>query len=599
MRSIRESSERPRRSTANAASTRVVVSRRVVAATFAAAACAACSSGLPAPLPTGGTAAQAEPRRGGILELATFADVRAVDPANVADGVAPGILQALFAGLVDYDLEGHLVPDLAETYAVEDGGKLLRFRLRQGVLFHDGEELTADDVKRSVERALHPTAPNPYSTFFEAIAGYADYVAGKSEHLPGVVVEGRYLVSFRLDQPDAVFLPALTMHALRPVCRSAGVRYSDTWHPCGAGPFKLEVGAWQRARELLVVRHPGYFRPGRPYLDGVRWSFHEKQTSQRFKFTTGALDVVREFLTPDLLRFQSDPRWKPFGEFEAEQDIAGESMNTEMPPFDNVEIRRAVAAAIDREQIRLVRAANLHAIDGPVPPSVFGYAPEVKKQRYDLAEALEHMRRAGYPYDPATRTGGWPRPIPYLAYATSLPEFTAQVLAQQLERIGLRFEIRVVNYPTFMALRGRRRTSPIGQATWKQDYPDALSFLEPLFHSKSINDEDSNNTSFYKNPRLDEILDRAKREMDDARRKTLYADAQQLLCDEAPWAFTHSYRVYVQRQPYVKSYRPHPMWTFDFTQTWLDRGAGSRLAHAILGEGGALASLIGARRPAR
>lgn len=552
---------------------------------------AACAQELPAPLPAA-TAEGAPPRRGGVLELATFGDLRALDPANVADGLAPQVLQALFAGLVDYDLDGKIVPVLAERWTVEDGGRTLRFRLREGVRFHDGEELTAEDVKRSVERALHPSAPNPFSTYFEAIAGYADFTAKKAEHLEGVVVEGRYLVSFRLSQPDAVFLPVLAMHMLRPVCRSAGDRYSDTWHPCGAGPFKLPPGGWDRGRQLTVVRHDGWVEPGAPHLDGIRWTFHVNQTSQRFKFTSGGLDILRDFLTPDLLRFQADPRWRPFGDFESDKQVSGEAMNAEMPPFDNVEIRRAVAAAVDREQIRLVRAANLRVADRPVPPSVFGYAEDIRPQRHDLAAALEHMRRAGYPYDPATGQGGWPEPIPYLVYKQGLPEFTAQVLAQQLARIGIRLEIRVVNYPTFLAIRGRRRQSPMGPGFWQQDYPEALTFLEPLFHTKSINDEDSNNWSFYSNPRLDALLDGARRELDEGRRKRLYAEAQQIVCDDAPWAFTHSYRWYTQRQPYVRDYRPHPMWTYDLSRTWLDRAMGPVGARAVLAPG-ALAALLG------
>ena len=551
----------------------------------------ACSQELPAPLPAA-SAEGAPPRRGGVLELATFGDLRALDPANVADGLAPQVLQALFAGLVDYDLDGKIVPVLAERWTVEDAGRTLRFRLREGVRFHDGEELTAEDVKRSVERALHPSAPNPFSTYFEAIAGYADFTAKKAEHLEGVVVEGRYLVSFRLSQPDAVFLPVLAMHMLRPVCRSGGDRYSDTWHPCGAGPFKLPAGGWDRGRQLTVVRHDGWMVPGAPHLDGIRWTVHVNQTSQRFKFTSGGLDILRDFLPPDLLRFQADPRWRPFGDFESDKQVSGEAMNAELPPFDNVEIRRAVAAAVDREQLRLVRAANLRVADRPVPPSVFGYAEDIRPQRHDLAAALEHMRRAGYPYDPATGQGGWPEPIPYLVYKQGLPEFTAQVLAQQLAKIGLRLEIRVVNYPTFLAIRGRRRQSPMGPGFWQQDYPEALTFLEPLFHSKSINDEDSNNWSFYANPRLDALLDGARRELDEGRRKRLYAEAQQIVCDDAPWAFTHSYRWYTQRQPYVRDYRPHPMWTYDLSRTWLDRAMGPVGARAVLAPG-ALAALLG------
>jgi peptide/nickel transport system substrate-binding protein len=254
--------------------------------------------------------------------------------------------------------------------------------------------------------------------------------------------------------------------------------------------------------------------------------------------------------------------------------IVGESMNVEMPPFDNVEIRRAIAAALDREALRRLRASNLRVANQPIPPAVFGYDATFEGQKYDYAAALEHMKRAGYPYDPVTKTGGWPHVIQYVAYKQGIAEYMGQVIAQMLEKIGIRIEIRIVNYPTFMALRGRRKTSAFGPGFWQQDYPEGASFLEPLFHSKSISPEDANNWSFYANPRVDELVDRSRRELDDGKRKQLYREAQRIVCDDAPWAFTYYFRWYGQRQPYVHDYRPHPMWTHDFKATWVDRLAG-------------------------
>jgi len=579
MRSTRARCERPR-------------GLAVVAAALALLTTAGCSSELPAPIPSA-SRDDAAPRRGGVLELASFGDVRAsIDPANIADGLAPQIIEQVFAGLVDYDRHGEIQPDIAERWVVEDEGKTYRFFLRQGVRFHDGEEVTAEDVKRSAERALHSTAPNPYASYFSSLVGFDEINAGKAETLTGVSIEGRYVVAFHLKEPDATFLRMFAMLMLRPVCKSGGARYVDTWHACGAGPFKLPPNGWQRGHTLKLVRHDGYFRPGLPHLDGVRWTFHENQNSQTFKFLRGDLDVLRDFVTPDLLRFQSDPRWKPFAEITDGHQILGEAMNVEMPPFDNVEIRRAVAAAIDRDALHRVRAANLTAANQLVPPGVFGHEPTLEGQRYDYDAALEHMRRAGYPYDPKTKTGGWPHVVPYLVYKQGLQEFMGQVLAQQLEKIGLRIELRVVNYPTFMALRGRRKTSPFGPGFWMQDYPDAMSFLEPMFHTKSIGDEDSNNWSFYSNPRVDELIDRAHRELDDNRRKKLYDETQTILVDDAPWAFTESFRYYTQRQGYVRDHYTHPTWMHDLTRTWLDRAAGPVAGRAIFSERG-LAALLG------
>jgi ABC-type transport system substrate-binding protein len=554
----------------------------------------ACSPDLPAPIPTANPDSPTTPRRGGSLTSASFGDIRSLDPANVSDGIAPQLLQGMFAGLVDYDQEGKLYPDLADHYTVSPDGTELRFVLREGVRFHDGEELTADDVKRSVERALHPSAPNPFSAYFASIVGYADLTGKKTDHLAGVTVEGKYVVTFKLEKPDSSFLPVLAMHSLRPVCRSGGTRYVDTWHPCGAGPFKLPPNGWDRGRQVTLVRHEGYFRPGLPYLDTFRYELHVNFTSQRFKFTSGDQDILRDFLSPDLLKFQADQRWKPHGEYEVDKQVAGIAMNTEVAPFDNIEIRRAIATALDRNQLANVRAANLRPAFLPVPPGVEGYDPTLKGQRFDLAAALEHMKRAGYPYDPVTRTGGWPHEIPYLTYSQSLDEFMVQVVQQQLARIGIRLDVRIVNYPTFLALRGRRKQSAVGPGFWQQDYPEAGSFLEPLFHSRSINDEDSNNWAFYANPRVDELVDRARHELDVDRRKKIYGEAQEIICDEAPWAFTHYYRFYAQWHPYVHDYRPHPMWTTDATRTWVDRTASKLAAHSIF-SGDAVTKLFGDR----
>lgn len=562
---------------------------RVARGVIAASALLACSRELPAPQPS---RASAEPHRGGVMSFATFGDIRTLDPANVADGLVPQILETLFAGLIDYDVNGEVQPDIAESWVIEDEGRTYRFVLRPGVRFHDGDEVTAEDVRRSVVRALHPSAPNPYSSYYASLVGYDELTNKKTDELSGVKVEGRYVISFHLKEPDATFLYTLAMLPLRPVCKSGGERYSDTWHPCGAGPFKLPADGWQRGHTLTVVRHESYFQPGLPYLDGVRWTFHENQSNQTLKFLRGELDVLRDFTTAELLRFQVDPRWKPFAEYDADRQILGEAMNVEMPPFDNVEIRRAVASAIDRDAIREVRAGNLRPTNQLIPPGIFGYDETTSGQRYDYAAALEHMRRAGYPYDPVTKTGGWPHVVPYTVYKMSLQDFTSQVLKQQLEKIGIRIEIRIVNYATFLALSGRRKTSTFGPGFWINDYPDAMSFLEPMFHSRSISDESSNNWSFYSNPRVDELIDRAHHELDKTRRKRIYAETQNIILDDAPWAFTENYRFYTQRQAYVRDHKTHPMWMHDVSRAWLDRVAGPISARAIFRRE-ALAALLG------
>jgi ABC-type transport system substrate-binding protein len=563
MRSIRATPSGPR----------FVGASRAAAALALAAMALGCHGSLSAPIPAE-HGDDAPPRRGGTLHLASLKDIRGLDPAGPTEGLAVQPIHLIFAGLVDFDDRGRVVPDLADRWEIAEGGRVYRFFVREGVQMHDGEELTADDVKRSVERALHKTTPDPDASYFEGIVGYPAYLAGASEHLDGVVVEGPHVVAFHLTEPDATFLSILARPALRPVCRTGGDRYADDWQPCGAGPFRLMPGGWRRGTSLRLVRHDGYFRPGLPYLDAVEWAFNMPQLTQRFRFEAGEIDFLREISQADQARFADDPRWRPFGSTDADTTLYGESMNTTMPPFDNVEVRRAVAVAIDREHYRLLKPAYVTPLDQPIPPDIPGYASDVRcqrGQRYDYAAALEHMRKAGFPYDPATGRGGWPHPIDYVVYDQSLLIYTAQLLQQELAKIGLRIELRLVSWQTFLTLQHRKGGAAISPGNWAMDYPDPSSFFEPLFTTRSIGPESSDNTSFYSNPRFDDLVARARRELDGTEREALYREAGAILCDEAPWAFTFSYHFFSERQPYVRGPLLHPVWYVDPTRVWLDR----------------------------
>jgi len=539
---------------------------------IAIASAAGCRERLAAPIPAQHDEATL-PRHGGTLRLASPADVRNLDPAGTLDAVAAEAIHLLFAGLVDYDDEANVVPDLADHWDVDDGGRTYRFTLRQGVRMHDGAELTADDVKRSVERSLHPSTPNPNASYFVGIAGYDAYATGNAGHLTGVAVDGPYVVSFHLTEPDATFLPLMAMHTLRPTCRSATDRYVDTWLPCGAGPFKLEPAGWQRGTSLRLVRHDRYFRAGLPYLDAVEWTYGMQFLAQRFRFEDGELDMIRDLTQADLARFLADERWKPYGAADSDTSIFGESMNTRMPPFDNVEIRRAVAAAIDREHYRMLKPANMTPLSQVIPPAVRGYDPTFEGQRHDYAAALEHMRAAGYPFDPSTGRGGWPRPVEYLLYDVGVVLYTAQVLKQELAKIGIHLELKVVSWPAFLAMRTQPDRAGMSLGSWSLDYPDPSAFFDPLFGSAALAGESTYSSAFYSNPRLDDLLARAHRAGDAESRARLYREANAIVCDDAPWAFTFGYHWFELRQPYVRGFAPHPVWGRDVSHVWLDRAS--------------------------
>jgi ABC-type transport system substrate-binding protein len=256
-----------------------------------------------------------------------------------------------------------------------------------------------------------------------------------------------------------------------------------------------------------------------------------------------------------------------------------------MAPFDSVEIRRAVAAAIDREHYRAIKPGYMTVLTQLIPPGTPGYDPTFDGQRHDYAAALDHMRKAGYPYDPVSGQGGWPHPIVYPLYDQGILVYTAQLLQQDLAKIGLRIELRLLSWPAFLATQQRPGGAAMSQGNWEMDYPDPSSLFDPIFKTSAITPEASYNTAFYSNTHYDRLVDVARRETDPRRRTSLYREANEILCDEAPWAFAYAYHFYDVRQPYVRGFKPHPVWPLDVSRVWLDRAEG------------ALFRALGVRRP--
>jgi ABC-type transport system substrate-binding protein len=429
--------------------------------------------------------------------------------------------------------------------------------------------------------------------FYQSIVGYEEFHNGTKDasgqpvyapHLAGVVAAGRYLVHIDLREPDATFLPALTLYFLAPVCRSAGFKYTPEWNnqACGTGPFRLEQ--WQPSRQIDLVRHQGYFQAGKPYLDRVRFYMLMPALTQRFKFEEGDLDHIRDFSFTDSLGYRRDPRWRRFGQWEPAKTVISTFMNTQMKPFDDVEFRRAFAAGIDWSQVALLRPEELVPTTQMLPPSVPGYDPSFPGQKYDPAAALVHMKNAGYPYDPATGKGGYPYPLRYVANADSLPsDFLGPLIAQQLARIGIRLEMRSVSWPTFLAETGQPKTAALGYGGWVMDFPDPSDFFEPTLSTEAIQGEETRNVAFYSNPEFDRLLKEAHSELDPARRTAFYQRCEEIVRDDAPWAIGLNQRFYELVQPYVHGYVVDKTHTRDVRGVWLDeeeRGHAARYRRA-------------------
>lgn len=542
-----------------------------------------------APLYAGAGAPDDRPRRGGTFVCFHESDVRGLDPHLDNDGVSNVGLKLLFETLVEHTPDLEIVPRLArEMPSVGEDGLVYTFRLRENVRFHNGRALLADDVRWSMERMLHPDTGSPGAPFYALIEGVDDYQAGRATHVRGIRVLDEHTVEFRLTRPDQTFLHTMALLFAAPVPRENVERWGPDVrrHPIGTGAFVLQE--WEPGVRITFRRNPDFFLPGQPYVERIVYELNLSRGAAFLRFQGAQIDHIHRFTPTDYLFFRSLAAWRPYTATHPLVDVWGLQMNTELPPFDDVHVRRAVAFAIDRDRWNVARANRLLPTGQPIPRALPGHDPDLPgAHRLDLSQSRREMELAGHPVRCTASETGTERCV-----ADGIDEVelwigegpTGQaygVLAQQdLAAIGIAVRLRPASFPVYLEQTGRPRTVQMLFGGWSMDFPDPASFLEPLFHSRSATARNASNRSFYRNPALDALLDRARSEPDRDRRAALYREASRILVQDAPWAFLFSNVKVEAWQPYVRGFRPHPVWDELYRDVWLDLPR-RRLARAM------------------
>jgi ABC-type transport system substrate-binding protein len=240
-------------------------------------------------------------------------------------------------------------------------------------------------------------------------------------------------------------------------------------------------------------------------------------------------------------------------------------MNVEMPPFDDVHVRRAVAFAIDRERWALSRNHAIAPLDQAIPAGFLGHDPNLpERQSYDPARAREELRLAGYSH-------GLPGTYELWLGEGPTAQLYGELAQADLEKIGIHTSLKVVSFPVYLEQTGRPHTAQLlPVAGWIADFPDPSAFVDPLFTSASATPTDAENRGFYRNPEIDELAQRAHREQDPAERERIFRRINSILTGDAVWAFAYSSLRLEAWQPYVHGYRIHIVWTECYRDVWLD-----------------------------
>ena len=489
-------------------------------------------------------------------------DPKTLDPPRIRDIYSLAITGQIFDGLVQFDQTLTVVPALAQFWKASRDNLTWTFTLRKGIRFHDGRELTAEDVVYSLTRILDPRVDSVVAGLFGNITGAREFREGKAERVAGLTALDRYTVQVKLDDAPVPFVSALAMGHARIVPRDVVERDRDGFgtHPIGTGPFRFV--RWERGKEIALAANPEYF-DGPPRLARVIWRIFpgEQMEAMYEEFKLGNLEDA-PIPTRNYRQILAEG-----GHIYVKRPMLGfrfYGLNLRFRPLNDRRVRQALLYAINREALVEDSYLGRYSVArGILPPGTLGFNPHVKGYAYDPEKARELLRQASYP-------GG--RGLPRIPIWSSVGrEAIVRELGhvkKDLEAVGIQVDINYhTDWPSFSKMYSDGRL-PVFLLGWFADVPDPDNFLFRLFYSKS-----PSNFAGYANSVVDDLLLEARRTRDLQRRVDLYRRAEQAILDDAPVIpiYHHTYeRLF---QPYVRSIEVNGLGDpyLPLRKVWLDR----------------------------
>ncbi len=480
-------------------------------------------------------------------ELRLFGpDPLSIDPACASDAGSAEYIVEIFSGLVSFDRDLKVIPDIAEKWDVSPDGKVYTFHLRTNVTFHDNSRrVTADDFKFSMERALNPSTQSTVAeVYLDDIVGVDDFINGDAEEVTGIKVVNPDTLELTINEPSEVFIEKLTYPTAyvvdsREVGDSTCFEGNWTLTPNGTGPFKL--ADWELGTKIVLEPNENFYLDPKPSLarvtyilsGGSSFTMYENDEVDLTGVGINNIESVRETSNPLNAEYHQSPSL----------DVFYIGFNVNRPPFDDPDVRKALNMAVDKEFLAnefLMKLAS--PAKGILPPGMPGYNEDLDAPEFDKDAASELLDSTGKKDE-----------LDGLKILTSgqgaAPSDILQaVVAMWEENLGITIEIEQEDFGLFLRDldEGNFDLFSLG---WIADYPDPQNFLDIKFHSDSANNETG-----YSNAEVDDLLEQARAEKDEAKRLELYGQAEELIANDAPWVplyhGTNSYLV----KPYVEGY---------------------------------------------
>ena len=450
------------------------------------------------------------------LTIAFGVDPDTLDPAEAVTSPSNMVSLHMLETLFERSPEGEIEPLLARDYQVLEEGQEYEITLREGIEFHDGTYFDAEAVKYNLERIIEEEGPNAFLI----------------DRLDEIEIKDDYRLRLRTEEPFAPLITNLANQAIAMISPAALEEYGEdiSSNPVGTGPFVFSE--WSPGEEIIVERNEKY-RGGVPELERLSFEIVPEDSARVIMVETGEADAIMGVPPQDRERLV---------ELEEVEVVEIPSMrtmftgfNTQREPFDDPQIRRALNYAVDSETIvsQLLNGAGIPS-QAPIAPSVFGHSEE-EIYSHDPDRAEEMLAEAGY-------EDGFSANLYHPVGRYMEDEIIAQAIQSQLADIGVEVELITMEWTTLLetiAQPPEEAEHDMYLLGFSSGTGDADYSLYSLFHSSQWPPA-GNAFSYYENEELDELLEKARLVSDPAERENIYADASQLIWQEAPWIFLHS-----------------------------------------------------------
>lgn len=476
----------------------------------------------------------------GFLVVPLVADIQTADVHKTTKDYE--IPLNIYDRLVDIEVKedgsSEIVPSLAESWEISGDALTYTFHLRQGVKFHNGEELTADDVEYSFTRQL--SVEGAVNTDFLAqIKGASQLLEGTADQLEGFETVDDYTFTITLSEPYAGFLACLSTPGCsiynREATEAAGDQFGlDPSVTVGTGPFRLTD--WTINDQLVLTRYEDYWK-GPSELPGVVIRIVPDTETQRMMFESGELDVVDLDYLPDAV--------DDFTTRYPDQIVSGPrvgttyfTMNQNIEPFQDVRVRKAVQMAIDRQAILDALYGGRGQVEnGIYPHGLYGFNSSLPEITYDPEEAKALLAEAGY-------ANGFEMQIAADSSASDATNQALEIIQAQLGEIGIQAEIQNMDESTWLATRNSGEMGSF-MSTWTADYNDPDNFIYTFFGTPENTKLRSLN---YSDTEVMERVQKARTIVDaDERIAEYQALEEKIVTEDAAWvpmySRTHSFAV--------------------------------------------------------